>query len=304
MKARAKKATRAAPPASLLVGWARDCMRSFMAAQILLDLAAQENALLLGMAREQFGKKGFRPGATLVGMADVGVKNFTAAGKTLLDLAAGETALVVEGMKEWLRLPTSAGVMADLVQHRVGTLIGLQKQLLEAAAKQTHTAVESFREGEGLQAGARVAVARQGMEDFVGSEKKFLELAAQEVSAATKGNKRRVKAPRERMKVLAELAQQGAEKYMGAQKKLLDLAIEQLKTVGETKAEHHKEGRKEGQPSWADLTEKSAKNLVTAEKSLLDLAMGRRKKAGKQEVRGTRRAAKKGTAGERTAVAA
>ena len=64
MNAREKKATRAAPPASLLVGWARQGMGSFMAAQrILLDLAAQENAMLLGMAREQFGKDGFRPAA-------------------------------------------------------------------------------------------------------------------------------------------------------------------------------------------------------------------------------------------------
>ena len=63
MNARGKKATRAAPPASLLVGWARQGMGSFMAAQrILLDLAAQENALLLGMTREQFGREGFRPG--------------------------------------------------------------------------------------------------------------------------------------------------------------------------------------------------------------------------------------------------
>lgn len=313
MNARGKKATRAAPPASLLVGWARQGMGSFMAAQrILLDLAAQENALLLGVAREQFGKEGFRPGARLAGMADVAVKNFTAAGKILLDLAAGETALVLEGMKEGLRLPASAGAVADVVQHRVETLIGLQKQLLVAAAEQTGTAAESYHEGEGLQAGARVAeLARRGLKDLVASEKKFLELAAQEVSVATKGSKRKEKAPRKRMKVLTEMVREGTEKYMGAQKKLLELTIKQLETVGKAKSEHKEEGRKEGQPSWAELTEKSVKNLVTAEKSLLDLAMRRPQETAREEVRktrrprhGTRRAAKKGTAGAKTAVAA
>jgi len=125
MKTRDKKATRAAPPISLLGTWARQGMGSFMAAQrILLDLAAQENALLLGMAREQFGKDGFQPGAALVEMADTGVKNFTAAGKILLDLAAGETEMMVEGVKEVLPLPASAGAVADLLKHRVETMIG------------------------------------------------------------------------------------------------------------------------------------------------------------------------------------
>ena len=45
-----KKSSRASPPANPLMGWARQGIQSFVAAQrILLDLAAQENALLVGM---------------------------------------------------------------------------------------------------------------------------------------------------------------------------------------------------------------------------------------------------------------
>jgi len=286
MNPREKKATRAAPLASLLGGWARQGMASFMAAQrILLDLAAQENALLLGMAREQFGKEGFRPGATLVGMVDEGVKNFTAAGKILLDLAAGETGLVVEGMKEGLRLPASAGVVTDVIRHRVETLIRLQKQLLDAAAEQTRTVAESYREGKGLQVVRHATeLARRGMEEFVENEKKFLDLAGQVETAATKGSKRSEKAPRERMKVLTELVREGTEKYMGAQKKLLELTIEELERAGKTKGEHKEAGRREEKPIWAELTEKSVKNLVTAEKSLLELAVKPRKEAGKERI--------------------
>jgi hypothetical protein len=259
-----------------------------MAAQrILMDLAAQENALLIGMAREQFGKVGFRPDVSLAGMADEGVKSVAAAEKILLDLAAGETALVTEGMKEGLRLPPSAAVVADVMRHRVDTLVGMQKHMLDAAAEQTHAVAESYKEGEGLKAGARVAeLARRGMEGFVESEKKFLDLAAQEITAMTKGGKRSVKAPRERMKVLTQMAREGAEKYMHAQKKLLDLAIEELEKVGKAKGERkeaRKETRKETRPPWAELTEKSVKNLVAAEKSLLDLTIKPPKTAGKEE---------------------
>jgi len=281
MKTRDKKATRAAPPISLLGTWARQGMGSFMAAQrILLDLAAQENALLLGMAREQFGKDGFQPGAALVEMADTGVKNFTAAGKILLDLAAGETEMMVEGVKEVLPLPASAGAVADLLKHRVETMIGLQKEMLEAAEEQTRAIAKSVREGNGMHAMTHaVELARRGMEGFVESEKKFLDLAAQVVTTAAKGGTGNGKAPQDRMKVLTGMVREGAEKYMGAQKKLVEMTLEQLETIGKTKTGHKEAGRKEEKPIWTELTEKSVKNLVTAEKSLLDLAMKTRKEA-------------------------
>jgi len=302
MTKREKKATRAAPPTNPLTDWAQRGFASFMAAQrILLDLAAQENALLIGVAREQFGKGGFRPGAALAGMADDGVKNFAAAGKILLDLAAGETALVVEGMKEGLRLPVAAGVVADVARHRAEMLIGLQKQLLDAAAEETHAVAESYRGGKELQAGARVAeFARRGLEGFVESEKEFLDLAAKEVTEAIKENKRSAKPPRERMKVLTEMTRDGAEKFLEAQKKLVDLAIEQMEKIGKGKSDHKEVARKTAPALLRGLTEKSVHNLVTAEKSLLDLAMkprkaGPRARGRKVHVEGHK------TAGERAA---
>jgi len=85
MIAKEKKSPRASPPGNPLMGWARQGIESFVAAQrILLDLAAQENALLVGMVRENLGKPISRPGATLAGLADMGVKNATSAGKILL----------------------------------------------------------------------------------------------------------------------------------------------------------------------------------------------------------------------------
>jgi len=182
--------------------------------------------------------------------------------------------LVVEGMKEGLPLPVAAGVVADVARHRAETLIGLQKHLLDAAAEQTHAVAEAYREGEKLQAGARVAnFARRGLEGFVASEKKFLDLAAKEVSEAIKDNKRSAKAPRERIKVLTELTRDGADKYMEAQKKLVDLAIEQMEQIGKGKGNHKEPGRKAAPGVLGELTEKSVHNLVTAEKSLLELAM-------------------------------
>jgi len=292
MKSREKKATEVASPGNVLTGWARQSVQSFVAAQkILMDLAAQENALLIGMVREGFSQPGTQLGASVAEIAEKGVENLTAVGKILLDLAADETALALDGVKEGLRLPPTAGAMAELARHRVGTFVELQKNLLDATADQAHAVAESFRDGGKMLDPTHVAeLARRGIEGIVESEKKFLDLAAQEVSAVTKGDKHSRKPPRDRMQVLTEVAREGAGKYIDTQKKLLDLAIAQLEVTAKASREQLKAlPRKVAQPLWGELTEKSVKNFVTAEKSLLDLAMKPAKEADRKDAQPRRR---------------
>lgn len=275
MPAKAKAPSPEPSPASRLGGWVRQGVESFVAAQkILLDLTAQQNALVIGMVRETLSKPIFRPDLTFAKMADKGMANVTAAGKILLDLAAGEAALLADGVKEGLRLPTAAGAVANVVRHRVTTLIDMQKHLLDAAAEQTHEVAESYQKGKGLAVGASIAeMARRGIEDFVATEKRFLDSVAHEVTAATKAGKEAHKPAEERTKVLAHLAREGVEKYIDAQKKLLHLAIEQMEATGEDVGERISAVRKEAGTYWGELTEKSVHNLVKAQKSLMDLAV-------------------------------
>lgn len=105
------------------------------------------------------------------------------------------------------------------------------------------------------------------------SEKKFLDLAAHEVTAAMKGDKRTHKPPRERMEVLTKVAREGVEKYIETQEKLLELVIKQSEDTAKAGREHKEKARKQMQPLLGELTEKSMKNFVNAEKSLLDLAV-------------------------------
>jgi hypothetical protein len=260
-----------APPGNPLARWARQGVESFVAAQkIVLDLTAQQNALVIGMIRERLSDRRYWPGVAFAKMADKGVENFAAAGKILLDLAAGETAVVVDGLKKGLSLPVAAGALADVVRHRVDTFVGLEKELLKAAAEQAHTVAESYREGKGPGAIAGLTeLARRGVEGFVETEKKFLDLASEEVVGVLKGGKE-VHEPSDRPKVLARLAREGVEKYIDAQKGLLELAIEQFEPKREAE---HPEARRRPHTSFAELTEKSVRNIVTAQKSLMDLAV-------------------------------
>src|SRR5579872_1312528 len=117
-------------PAAWLAGWARQGIESFVAAQkILLDLTAHENALVIGAIRERLNLAKTEPGAKVIYLADKGVENLTAAGKILLDLAAGETALVTEGVNDAFPLPPAAGSVANVIKHRVDTLVDMEKHL-------------------------------------------------------------------------------------------------------------------------------------------------------------------------------
>jgi len=273
MAAKTREAGNANSPAGQLAGWARQGIESFMAAQkILLELTAQQNALVIGMMRERLSEP-LIPTDAIAELADKGVQNLTAAGKIMVDLAAGESELVVDGVKGVMPLPAVAGTVANLIRHRLVTFADLQKRLLAVAAEQVHEASESYREGKGLMAaGASVAkLARRGLESFVETEKKFLDLAVHEVSAETKAEGKEHKTVRERYKALTQLAREGGEKYIDAQKKLLDLAVEQMESAG--KAGGRPEPLRGARGSWGELTEKSVRNFATAQKSLMDLVV-------------------------------
>ena len=265
MVAKTKESSKALSPISQLAGWARQGIESFAAAQkALFDLTARQNAVVIGMVQERLSRPGLRPGDMLAPLADKGVETLTAAGKVLLDLAAGETALVADWAKE-----PAVGALSDVVRHRADAFIDMQKRLLDVAAEQTHAIVESYRQGNVRGLGESVAeLAKRGIEGLVETEKKFLDSAVHEVTAASKPGKEGKTAARNQLKILTQLAQEGVEQYIDVQKKLLDLAIDQLKFTGEVSGERIETLRDEVRRSWGELTAKSVWNFVVAQQSL------------------------------------
>lgn len=289
--------------------WVRQGVETFVAAQkILLDLTAQQNALAIGVIRERMKMPEIHPGDALAGMASQGITGLTGAGKILLDFAAGETELLVDGIKELLRLGPMAGTVAEVVRHRAETLIEMHMKLLDAVAKQTQAMMESYQDGRGLMARSNGAeLAREAMEAFVQTEKKYLNLVSEAVTAATDGEKAPRRAAKDRTKLLTQLAHESVEKYIETQKKLLDLAVEQIganaQIAKEQAAAIRAAAEEEPRTSFAEVTQKGVKNLISAEKSLLDLAAKPMKKAeaamagtAQAPRRGRRRAAKRATA--------
>jgi len=272
MIAETKESSKAFSPVSQLADWARQGVESFVAAQkILFDLPARQNAIVTGMVRERLHEPRLRPADTIAKIADSSVDNLTAAGKILLDLAAGETALVAEWAKEG-PLP-AVRALTEVVRHRVDTFVDMQKRLLVLTAEQTQVVAESYRKGELSKIGGSVAeLAIRAIEGFVETEKKFLDLAAHDLTLASKGGEKGGTAARNQLKILTQLAREGVEKYIDAHLKLLNLAIDQLESTGKATGEHIEAVRNEVSTSWGELAQKSIGNFVVAQKSLRDLA--------------------------------
>jgi hypothetical protein len=293
----------------MIVRWTRQAVQSFVAAQkILMELTAQQNALVIGLVREQVKRRRGRPGKSLARMAGRSVTGVTGAGKVLLDLAEGETTVVVEGMKDGLRLSAVGGMIANLVRHRVDALLDLVKHLLDAVADQISAIVDSYGNDEALMAGSRMKqLARTALERFVETEKKFLDAVALEVRSVTEPGRAGRKAVPDRSKVLTKLAKQSVDQFIEAQKKLAALAIEQIEAASETEEERveaakaAEEAKAELRATLAELTQKSVENLVSAQKSLLDLAI---KPAGATAMPARRTPAKRGRPRRKGVVAA
>src|SRR6202008_4797360 len=94
---------------------------------------------------------------------------------------------------------------------------------LTIAAKQADSWVDATKAGKPFEAITLAELARDAMENFVRSQKKFLDVVAEAASNAVEGTTE----GREKKTELTELARESAEAFIDAQKKLLDVAAQQ-----------------------------------------------------------------------------
>ena len=65
--------------------------------------------------------------------------------KFLLDLAADETTLAVDGNKRRVAFPAAAGAVVEVARHRMGTIIEMQRRTYwDVTANQARAVAESY----------------------------------------------------------------------------------------------------------------------------------------------------------------
>lgn len=275
---------------SLLSGWVQQGMESFFATQrILIDVAMRQNASFMRSIRENLSDSKSSPTALLSELAVEGTSNFIEAQRILLDLAQRENEIVMGGIKERVGNSVPAVAMTDLVRRSIDTFVEMQQDFLTIAGKQSQTWLEAAKAGKPFDRNYLIDLARDGMENFVKAQKKFLDVIADETEKAT-GNKP-VRIPKEIKKTeLTKLAGQAATAFVDAQKKLLDVASQQMK-VNLQVAGRATEVLNPFKVPLASLTSEGVKSFVDAEKAMIDSMM--KKDEAKPKPRRSRKATAK-----------
>lgn len=264
---------------SLLSGWVQQGMESFFATQrILVDVAMRQNAHAMKAMRESLSDPEHSPVALLTELVVEGTANYIDAQRILLDLVQQENDLLMEGVKERVNGSNAASAMVNLVRRTVDGFVDMQHEFLTMAGKHSQGWLEDVKHGKALDRERLVEVAREGMENFVNAQKKFLDVIAEEATLAT-SDKHEKPGKAGKKTDLAVLARESANALVDAQKKLLDVASAQMKAnlkIANRSADMLAPFRL----PIAKLTGEGVKTFVDAEKAMIDSMMKRNHKAG------------------------
>jgi len=249
--------------------WVQQGTENFFAAQrILLDMVMRQNTMAMNALRSRLAAAAPAT-AVLTDVAAEGFANFIAAQRILLELSKHQNKIVMTGVKERVGASTSAATMADLLRRSVDTFIDLQEQFLDAAAKQAKAWEESAKTGKAFAGKDFSAMAREGIDNLVATQRKFLDVIAEETAKATKEAKSPIK-PGQKSE-LAELTRHSVDAFIEAQKKLLETAGKQFEANVEAAGKAVKVFAAPPDTTFAELTRQGVENFVAAQKALLDV---------------------------------
>lgn len=277
---------------SLLSGFAQQGAQTLFATQrILIDLVMRQNSSVMHAIRQQLTDPHHSPTAILSEIAGDGLTNFFEGQKVLLDLGKEQNELLTKGLKERVGECPRRQAMVDLLRRSVETFIDLQEEYLKMASKQTHTWVDAAKHGKPYQPEHLVEFAREGMDNFVKAQKRFLDVVAEETTKATNGKRGNGAGRKVKPTELQDLARQASESFMEAQKRLMDLAGKQINANFKTAGTTLELLRPFPFLPVGELTREAVKSYVDAQKALMD-AVAKRPIGAKGPARPVRNARK------------
>jgi len=258
---------------SLLSGWGQQGLQTLYATQrILLDLAMRQNASVMHAVRQQLTDPHRSPAAILSGVAEEGIANFLEGQKVLLELGKQQNEILMTGVKERVGDNPQRRAMIDLLRRSVDTFITMHEEYLKIASKQTHTWLESAKSGKPYQPEHAVGLAREGLENFVKAQKRFLDIIAEEAGKAT-SEKHNGAGKKAKPTELSHLAKQATESLLEAQKRLVDVAGRQINTSAQAAGKTMELLKPFPFLPLNELTREVVKSYVEAQKQLMDVVV-------------------------------
>jgi len=258
---------------SLLSGWAQQGVHTLFATQrILLDLVMRQNANVMHALRQHLSDPHYSPSTIMGDIASEGMSNFIQGQVILLELAQQQNGILMGGVKERVADWPAAQALTDLLRRTLDSFIDMQQEFLAIADEQAQDWLEAAKAGKPYQSEYLIKAARDSMETFVKTQKKFLDLITEETLKAT-GAKHHDGAPRKmRGTELAELAREATKSFVDAQKKLFDVAGRQMSSNVKC-AGKAMELLKFPSVPLAELTREGVQSYVNAQKALMEVML-------------------------------
>jgi hypothetical protein len=207
-----------------MVDLAGQSMANFVAAQkILLDLAAEENALFQSGMKDGLGLTGIP--AAMTDVMREGVNALVAMQKKFLDMAGHQTKAAVVAIRDGK--PFEGKDLAEITREGLETFIHTQKKFLDMVTEVTAEETNG-KPRKTLKAADRrkiAQLAKEGMDKFIDSQKQLLDLANHQIGCAMKTAGEMVRPSPEPSTSLGDVARRGVENFINAQKSLLDVAM-------------------------------------------------------------------------------
>ena len=254
---------------NLLSGWVQQGVENFFATQrILVDLAMRQNGTVIDVMREKLTAPDFRPVAVVKEFAGEGLSNFIEGQKLILGLAQKESEILATGMKQRVGGFVVTDALVETIRRSVDTFIEMQLEYLKSASKQVHGRLAAVKAGEMYEGDSVVELAREGLEQFVQAQKKFLTVIAEETSKVTGSMEQTVS--KARKTELTELAREAADSFIEAQKKLMDVAARQVHVSLKVAGTAAKMIPAVPYRDIPDLTREGFKSFVDAEKVVIE----------------------------------
>lgn len=257
---------------SLLTGWMQQGVESFFATQrILVDVAMRQNTMAMNSLHEGLSDPEHSPAAILTELAVEGTSSFVEAQRILLNLVQQQNALVMNGIKERVSGSTRAMAMTDLMRRSIDTFLSMQHDFLKTTSKQTTAWLDNIKDGKGYDSRHLVEMAREGMETFVDSQKRFLDMVAQETGKVASGKPEHL----EKMKKteMSKLAREATDTFIEAQKKLLDVVGQQMNVNLQAATKAMETLSPARLMPMANATGDGVKHFVNAEKAVIQSMM-------------------------------
>ena len=271
---------------NLLSGWVQQGVENFFATQrILVDLAMRQNGTVIDVMREKLTAPDFRPVAMVKEFAGEGLANFIEGQKLILGLAQRQSEILATGLKERVGGFVVTDALVETIRRSVDTFVEMQLDYLKSASKHVHGRLAAVKAGEEYEGESLVELARQGLEDFVQAQKKFLHVVAEEASKVT-GSKEQTVSTAKKTE-LTKLASEAADSFIDAQKKLMDVAARQVHVALKTAGHVAKMMPTVPYKDIPDLTREGFKSFVEAEKAVIE-SVTNRPEAKKGPVKGAR----------------